>query len=230
MNKRYIDFVPVDKGSAKRATMNTKAKISAMPDTSLAVRKGAPKRVRPKQITRKVSDEMPVEEIFEERARPAGVSTGLNEPKFGVIEDYHPKFVRAEVPKRPLGIAGGKTASKVGKSPTSALNHHEEKSKTPAPFVRANFINTNKVEKRPLSSSGANKRTTSFKGSELTSKAEEPKETKAKKDTKKSKKAKEPVRIIDNDKDSKAGMIVAVILTIILGAAAGTVAFLLLPK
>lgn len=230
MNKRYIDFVPVDKGSTKRVAMNTKAKISAMPDTSLAVRKGAPKRVRPKQITRKVSDEMPVEEIFEERARPAGVSTGLSEPKFGVIEDYHPKFVRAEVPKRPLGIAGEKTASKVGKSPTSALNHHEEKPKTPAPFVRANFINTNKVEKRPLSSSGVNKRTTSFKGSELTSKAEEPKETKAKKDTKKSKKAKEPVRIIDNDKDSKAGMIVAVILTIILGAAAGTVAFLLLPK
>ena len=48
---------------------------------------------------------------------------------------------------------------------------------------------------------------------------------------KKSKKKKTPERIIAMpDKDSRAGMIIAVILTIILGAAAGTVAFLLLPK
>ena len=40
-----------------------------------------------------------------------------------------------------------------------------------------------------------------------------------------------PVAIISKpEKDSKAGVVVGIILTIILGAAAGTVAFLLLPK
>jgi len=40
-----------------------------------------------------------------------------------------------------------------------------------------------------------------------------------------------PMTIIEKpEKDSKVGMVVAIILTIILGAAAGTVAFLLLPK
>ena len=40
-----------------------------------------------------------------------------------------------------------------------------------------------------------------------------------------------PTTIIEKpEKDSKVGMVVAIILTIILGAAAGTVAFLLLPK
>ena len=46
-----------------------------------------------------------------------------------------------------------------------------------------------------------------------------------------SKKPKAPEKIIAKpEKDSKAGLIIAIILTIILGAAAGTVAFLLLPK
>ena len=40
-----------------------------------------------------------------------------------------------------------------------------------------------------------------------------------------------PVKIIEKPKkDSKIGLVITIILTIILGAAAGTVAFLLLPK
>lgn len=70
------------------------------------------------------------------------------------------------------------------------------------------FVNTAKVEKRPLS------KTVYQKSTPL------PADTPS-----------EPVTIIDRpDRDSKAGFIVAIIITIFLGAAAGTIAFLLLPK
>ena len=70
------------------------------------------------------------------------------------------------------------------------------------------FINQNKVEKRPLSKNVYQKKVTAPK--------EEPKG---------------PVTIIAKpEKDAHVSIVVAVILTIILGAAAGTVAFLLLPK
>ena len=70
------------------------------------------------------------------------------------------------------------------------------------------FINQNKVEKRPLSKNVYQKK--------IVVPNEEPKG---------------PVTIISKpEKDAHVSLIVAVILTIILGAAAGTVAFLLLPK
>ncbi len=70
------------------------------------------------------------------------------------------------------------------------------------------FINQGKVEKRPLSKNVYQKKIVVPK--------EEPKG---------------PVTIISKpDKDTHVSLVVAVILTIILGAAAGTVAFLLLPK
>ncbi len=70
------------------------------------------------------------------------------------------------------------------------------------------FINQEKISKRPLSKNVYQKKIEEFK--------EEPKG---------------PVTIISKpEKDSKVGLIVTIILTIILGAAAGTVAFLLLPK
>ena len=71
------------------------------------------------------------------------------------------------------------------------------------------FVNTEKVVKRPLSKNVYPR------------KAVAPVKEKSYK----------PVTIIEKpNKDSRAGMIVAIIITIILGAAAGTVAFLLLPK
>ena len=70
------------------------------------------------------------------------------------------------------------------------------------------FVNTDKVVKRPLSKNVYQK------------KVVEPKEV-----------PQGPVTIIQKpEKDSKVGLVVTIIITIILGAAAGTVAFLLLPK
>lgn len=70
------------------------------------------------------------------------------------------------------------------------------------------FVNTEKINKRPLSKNVYQK------------KIETPEE-----------KPSAPVTIINKpEKDSKVGLIVTIIITIILGAAAGTVAFLLLPK
>ncbi|MBR0479894.1 hypothetical protein IJJ49_01320 [Candidatus Saccharibacteria bacterium] len=70
------------------------------------------------------------------------------------------------------------------------------------------FINQEKVKKRPLSKNVYRK--------EIKTPVEEPKG---------------PITIISKpEKDAHASLIITVILTIILGAAAGTVAFLLLPK
>ena len=77
--------------------------------------------------------------------------------------------------------------------------------------VKPRFVRT-EVEKRPLSKSSKNV---------YQKKIVEPKEEEPSK----------PVTIIHKpEKDSKVGLIVTIIITIILGAAAGTVAFLLLPK
>ena len=74
---------------------------------------------------------------------------------------------------------------------------------------RSPFINQEKIVKRPLSAKNVYQRNT-------VSLKEEPKG---------------PVTIIaKQEKDSKMGLLVTIILTIVLGAAAGTVAFLLLPK
>ena len=78
---------------------------------------------------------------------------------------------------------------------------------------RMQFVNMDKIDKRPLSKNSKN---VYKKKAFIPPEEDEPSG---------------PVTIIDKpEKDSKVGMIVAIILTIILGAAAGTVAFLLLPK
>lgn len=228
MNKRYIDFVPAKKdipkgGLAKPKSIKVTAKAVEKP-----VEKPAKKPV--KKVTRRIppanpllDEEIEVEEIFAEKEEPVKKA-----PK-PVLK---PKFVETEVKKRPLGAvkvaktavgvkAGGtavkaKTAAKaasmtkpVAKSATSVK---PVVSKRPAPLgQRAKFINTNKVEKRPLSNVMARKKPV------IAPKAVE--------------KPRAPEKIIAKpEKDSKAGLIIAIILTIILGAAAGTVAFLLLPK
>lgn len=74
---------------------------------------------------------------------------------------------------------------------------------------KAHFVNTEKISKRPLSKNVTPRKIVV---------AEEEKPSK-------------PVTIIEKpEKDSKMSMVVAIIITIILGAAAGTVAFLLLPN
>ena len=93
----------------------------------------------------------------------------------------------------------------------SATQPEEGKAKAP----NSPFINTANIEKRPLS------------GAKVVAKSAAPAAT----EPQKPEASKGPVTIIaKTDKDSRAGLIVAIVLTIILGAAAGTIAFLLLPK
>ena len=202
MNKRYIDFVPVDK--------------------------------RKKVKVEKQEKEIPLEEMFAERIEPIEVSAEKKSAKFGVIEDYRPKFVKTEVKKRPLGAKPAlKSAPKVKKpaavkpvpkpvakpaiKPAAKIAVKADpkaaaKKAAPAGAIQAKFINLNKIEKRPLSKNVYARKPAPVQA---------PKKEESKKPT---------VIITKPEKSSKVGMIVAVILTIILGAAAGTVAFLLLPK
>lgn len=183
-------------------------------------------------------------------------------PRLGVVEDYNPKFVNKNVPKRPLHnesvsyatITNASRASIDGKSQDELIKAKSQKVKkslfgrkkkadkktvvTKAAKIEAGagvstnlskgnisniealkvtatksaanspFINREKVVKRPLSKNVYQKSTLPVK--------EAPKG---------------PVTIISTpEKESKMGLLVTIILTIILGAAAGTIAFLLLPK
>lgn len=224
MNKRYMDFVPQDV-ARQRAEAERKAK--------------AVKQVRE-------VDDAAVREIFAEKKTA---------PKYGVIEDFSDKFVERTVEKRPLNhkvektpaqieaekqaaIAkakkvsmsqmpvfgkkapavkpAGKTTEKAtsAKKPVvtdevlKAVVKKAEKDEKTMKLPQAKFVNTEKIEKRPLSKNVYQK--------PVVAPVEEPKG---------------PVTIIQKpEKDSKVGLIVTIIITIILGAAAGTVAFLLLPK
>lgn len=156
-----------------------------------------------------------------------------DEVKMGEIEDLSPKFVNKDVPKRPLGnnsehkvaikpvkkddIKEAKSKRLVGMFRGKSATGNESKTAigrktiekeafvTPKPM----FINQDKVAKRPLSKNV-------YQKSIVTTK--EPRN-------------KAPVAIIAKpEKESKIGLVVAIVLTIVLGAVAGTVAFLLLPK
>ena len=95
MNKRYIDFVP--KKSAASAVSRPRTGVSSVhaatqPQVSL------PDGTAARVATRQVTEEIRLEEIFEER--PA-----TSQPNFGVIEDFSGKFVSNPTDKRPLGTA-----------------------------------------------------------------------------------------------------------------------------
>lgn len=121
------------------------------------------------------------------------------------VSDLKAKKVKVGLSTKSVAAASKKPASK----PASKTGLSKEASTYKAP--KPTFINQNKVVKRPLSSSGNVYRKQSAKAVK-----EEPKG---------------PVTIIAKpEKDKHIGIIVTIIITIILGAAAGTVAFLLLPK
>lgn len=85
-----------------------------------------------------------------------------------------------------------------------------KKASTVFEIPKTRFVNTEKVAKRPLSKNVYPKKVVAINEAE---------------------KPHKPVTIINKpEKDSKVGTVVAIIITIILGAAAGTVAFLLLPN
>ena len=209
MNKKYIDFVPAksNRGSASRGK-----RVNA----TVSVR-------RTETIYRELPSQREMADVSMETL------TLKEEPTFGVIEDLSPKFVNTEVPKRPLsqsgrgakkgaGVASAQEAKAkkiVGRRTGAVVENPVEKSSSASVKAQGTygvpknpFINQAKVAKRPLSKNDYQKKIEATKEG-----------------------SSGPVAIISKpEKNSKAGLIVAIILTIILGAAAGTVAFLLLPK
>ena len=224
MNKKYIDFVP--------------SRAVKKPVGRGVTKKSVTKKVEKKELVSKKSIPEVVQPEIDLMHEELSVGDGnldmeadtfslKKEPRYGVVEDFRPKFVKTEVPKRPLSkghfiskrseLTEAKSvkvsARKVGKPvekpvEKSAVLGEKSKDKTKMQIPKSPFINQAKVPKRPLSKNVYEK------------KIEPSKEL-----------ATGPVTIISKpEKDAKAGRIVAIILAIILGAAAGTVAFLLLPK
>lgn len=206
MKKQYMDFMPAKpvKKTVKKPVQKPASKAPVVSKVSTT-----PKVVsQPKKV---------------QKPAPKVASQAKSTPKLGEIEDLTARYTEADLKKRPLGekrqpevkhaeLAKIK-AQKVGnkgvdfkeKSKVDSKAKEEKKTyKTP----KSPFINQEKVVKRPLSKNVYRK--------EVKVPKEEPKG---------------PVTIIEKpEKDAKVGLIVAIILTIILGAAAGTIAFLLIPK
>ena len=162
MNKRYMDFVPVGTNKAPKA-----AKIVVPePETD-------PEPVMRKPHITELS-ELEINQMFEAReVKPrAGVSAGRREPNYGVIEDYQPKFVKAEIEKRPLSkqktakeevkevkakkiermpVLKKAVAKKEAPKEKVAERPKEEKAEALKIPKKTPFVNTEKVAKRPLS-------------------------------------------------------------------------------
>lgn len=214
MNKKYIDFVPTN--SRKNP----------------AVKKVVPKKVVGRKLEEPKSEQVLKTAVYNKKNTlqkediNAGSFSIKKEPNYGVIEDFRPKFVKTEVPKRPLSrshfkdeksellaakskkIAAKKLEDPVEKPVEKVKNSAEKEDKTKMKVPKSPFINQNKVAKRPLSKNIYER------------KVEPTKEVST-----------GPVTIISKpESDSRISLVVTIILTIILGAAAGTIAFLLLPK
>ena len=163
-------------------------------------------------------------EIEDKLEASAKTFAPAREPAYGIIEDYSPAFIPPAVEKRPLSTPRkpDATAAKAEKVRAPLFGHKKsakevikeskpaEKEDEFATFKtpKTPFITTAKVEKRPLSKNVYQK--------PVATPEEQPSA---------------PVTIIDKpEKDAHVGLIIAIVLTIILGAALGTAAFLLLPK
>lgn len=235
MNKRYIDFVP-----AKKASVNSPRRVAlkAAPQrASQKVSQRVPLKMSqktPQGVSQKASQMMSQktqQKVF--RAVPQMTEPAVHKmpvekkPVLGVVEDLNSHFVEANVPKRPLSekpivavkateakqqkvkakVLGPATKSVAKPTTVKPVKKPAENSTYKPP--KTPFINQNKVVKRPLSGNIYKKQITEAV-------KEEPKG---------------PVTIIAKpEKDRHIGIIVTIIITIILGAATGTVAFLLLPK
>lgn len=188
-----------------------KAKKQAVPRVKAKPEVVMPKAVAPKKVAAK-------REIPQKKAPVLQTATKSSKaPVLGVIEDLNvvapsePNVSRSHFTEEKDSIRAVK-AKRVGLREAPAKpsglstkpKTNEKEFKTP----KTPFINQDKVVKRPLSKNVYQK------------KVEVPKEE-----------PKGPVTIITKpEKQAHVSLIVTIILTIILGAAAGTVAFLLLPK
>ncbi|MBR6505546.1 hypothetical protein IKT18_01740 [Candidatus Saccharibacteria bacterium] len=198
MNKKYIDFVPKNAGSA-RAKKSPQVIMPSQPTEKKPVAGGASEE----KVVKNVDDAKSVKSAKSKKIamKPSALMGD------GMIRSAMKRTFRS------------KKAAKVAKSASieAPAQKDEILEQTAARAGTANqmyrvsqtrFVNTDKVVKRPLSKNVYQK------------KVVEPKEV-----------PQGPVTIIQKpEKDSKVGLVVTIIITIILGAAAGTVAFLLLPK
>lgn len=239
MNRRYMDFVPAKRNYSAKTLPKRQAvfirditeekepewptggtiadgRVASVRHDDIVQRNVTREEI--KQTVYEASDDGLEEVSYDTKADTFSIK---NEPEYGVIEDYHPKFVRAEVEKRPLSKSHfviNKTevteikAQKIKKRPAArdelAMAEKPNEVKGTLNIPKTPFINHNKVAKRPLSKNVYDKKIEPTK--------EETKGT---------------ITIIDKpDEDRKSGIVATIILTIILGAVAGTIAFLILPK
>lgn len=218
MNKKYIDFVP------------TKKQPVAAPQAPQRAPTAKAEHIPRQPVQRTIHPTAQLKEVaHKELHKEAHLGTGSDtfsikkEPEYGVIEDFRPKFVKTEVEKRPLsrshfvqqstdiGTIKSQNIAKSRKStPAESSKSTDDSSdhKKTLKIPQSPFISQAKVVKRPLSKNVYEKKITPTK-----------------------EKNTGPVTIIDQpEKESFVGKIITIILTIILGAVAGTIAFLLLPK
>ena len=209
-NKRYMDFVP----AAAKRKVAPRVKATRVAKAEVIVPKA--KATSRTSVAAKTSVTSRTSVAARAQVTQRAVSTKREDARLGVIEDLGTSYKETSVEKSHFneakeGVRAAK-AKKVGlregvPEKPSGLTTKPKDNKT-YKMPKSPFINQDKVEKRPLSKNVYRK------------KVEVPKEE-----------PKGPVTIITKpEKQAHVSLIVTIILTIILGAAAGTVAFLLLPK
>lgn len=214
MNKKYIDFVP--KVAVKQEPLKVASDVEVVREEvrqiSLPRKSRAIDYVAMDTVVRTTD----IESVKAKKIPKISLSRRKKTSSAKEAERIAEEIAALEMEeKEKIQQKPGKTAEKTGssknvsdertmKAAVSEADDLGRKLKIP----KVAFVNTEKVIKRPLSKNV------------YTKKIETPKEE-----------PKGPVTIIAKpEKDSKMGLIVTIIITIILGAAAGTVAFLLLPK
>lgn len=206
MKKQYMDFVPAKsgKGAVKGKTSDTRVGVTR---ASSASKSGGAARSAVARSTRStVSRTMAKKPVVRTRV----VSKEASYQEFEELDSLRILAEEARTKKieeKPVTAKEVK-AVKAAKAKKVDFDKKGKKVKDSYQIPRNPFINQGRVAKRPLSKNVYQKK--------VETPVEEPKG---------------PVTIIAKpEKDSKVGLIVTIIITIILGAAAGTVAFLLLPK
>ena len=230
MNQKYIDFVPSKKTSASvpvrgagRSSVSTSrsAKVSGPAVTVSREAQSRSEVQRKPSAARSIAKaKLPTAHVNKSASKDS--FSIKKEPTYGVIEDFRPKFVKTEVEKRPLSrshfTATGSELSRL-KSQNVKKSSRNKAVEQPADTAvsdkesltipKSPFIAKAKVTKRPLSKNVYTKPVSPTKEPSTDG----------------------PVTIISKpESGGKGGMILAIILTIILGAVAGTIAFLILPK
>ena len=229
MNKKYMDFVPTKASDPIKQKQGVAAYKSVPEVKAKKVTRtiAQPQRkVQPQKAVRpqKVAQPRKVAPQPQKMVQPQVAAPGA-QPQLGVFENLNQRFVTKDVPKRPLGKGDNVVSNAAlkaakaqnlkdkklvnGAAPTEKPVENTAKAKEAYKVPKSPFINQEKIVKRPLSKNVYQKEV-----------KEAPKTEPA-----------GPVTVISKpEKDSHVNVIITIIITIVLGAAAGTIAFLLLPK